>query len=106
MMSNLISREKAIETLKEYEIVESDNFTRMDSLSMMTVATIANCIEAIEELPTAEPERKKGEWIKEDRGHVEYTGVCSECGFSSIWYDTQEYFNFCPNCGCDMRGKK
>ena len=55
-MNDLIDRKKAIETLKEYEVVESDNFTRMDSLSMMTVATIANCIEAIEELPSAEPE--------------------------------------------------
>ena len=55
-MSDLIDRKKAIETLKEYEVVESDNFTKVDFLSMMTVATIASCIEAIEELPTAEPE--------------------------------------------------
>lgn len=55
-MNNLIDREKAIETLKEYEVVESDNFTRTDPVSMMTVATIANCIEAIMELPSAEPE--------------------------------------------------
>ena len=39
-MNNLIDREKAIETLKEYEVVESDNFTRTDPVSMMTVATI------------------------------------------------------------------
>ena len=55
-MSDLISRQKAIEALKEYEVVESDNFTRTDPVSMMTVATIANCIEAIMELPSAEPE--------------------------------------------------
>lgn len=65
------------------------------------------CVEdMIENAPTIEPERKKGKWIKEDRGHVEYTGVCSECGFAWIWYDTREYFKFCPNCGADMRGKE
>ena len=57
------------------------------------------CLEFIDNQPTIEPERKKGKWIKEDRGHVEYTGVCSECGFAWIWYDTREYFKFCPNCG-------
>lgn len=62
-----------------------------------TLLYILNC------MPTIESERKKGKWIKEDRGHVEYTGVCSECGFPWIWYDTREYFNFCPNCGLYMR---
>ena len=59
-MSDLISRQKAIEALRECEVVESDNFTRTDPVSMMAVATIANCIEAIMELPSAESERK---WI-------------------------------------------
>ena len=55
-MSDIISRQDAIKVLKEYEVEESDNFTRADPISMMTVATIANCIEAIVELPPAEPE--------------------------------------------------
>ena len=59
-MSDLIRREDAIEALREYEVVESDNFTRIDPVSMMAIATIANCIEAIVELPSAEPEPK---WI-------------------------------------------
>lgn len=59
-MSDLINRQDAIGALKEYEVEESDNFTRTDPVSMMAVATIANCIEAIVELPSAEPEQK---WI-------------------------------------------
>lgn len=79
-MSNLISRQKAIEALKEYEVVESDNFTRMDSLSMMTVATIANCIEAIEELPSAEPEMLTIEEVANQLG-------CATVQSALYWFD-------------------
>ena len=59
----------------------------------------------IEKLPSTQPERKKGQWMKEDRGHVEYCAVCDQCGFDWIWSD-REYFKFCPNCGADMRGEQ
>ena len=59
-MSDLISRHDAIDALKKYEEIESNNFTDTSPISMMTVGTIANCIEAIVDLPSAEPERK---WI-------------------------------------------
>ena len=75
-MNDLIDRQKAIETLKEYEVVESDNFTRMDSLSMMTVATIANCIEAIEELPSAEPELEEHEWCHDCKEYDQEKHCC------------------------------
>ena len=61
--------------------------------------------ERLEQLPSAQPERKKGQWMKEDRGHVEYCAVCDQCGFDWIWSD-REYFKFCPNCGADMRGEQ
>ena len=61
--------------------------------------------QVIEALPSAEPERKKGEWII-DKYKAELT--CSECkktftnfpviGWKPLW-------NFCPNCGADMRGE-
>ena len=52
----------------------------------------------IDEAPTIEPERKKGRWIDDC--------MCSEChwihendkGFALI-----TNYNFCPNCGADMR---
>ena len=55
--------------------------------------------------PSTQPERKKGKWMKEDRGHVEYCAVCDQCGFDWIWSD-REYFKFCPNCGAYMRGEQ
>ena len=102
-MSDLISRQNALDALKEYEVVESDNFTKTDPISMMTVATIANCIEVIWELPIAEHQQKKGEWTGD---------CCSCCGVSKYNYIKMVddecgpfgTWNFCPNCGADMRG--
>ena len=40
--------------------------------------------------------------------HCEF--LCSECGYNIFEYyegkDMAREFNFCPNCGCDMRGGK
>ena len=88
-----------MDALKEYEVVESDNFTKTDPISKMTVATIANCIEVIWELPSAEPERKKGEL--KTVGFL--TCQCSECGAQ---FHELEYASFCPNCGTRMEIRK
>lgn len=54
-------------------------------------------IGTIDEQPTIEPERKKGEWL--DKG-AEYNirWTCSECGRRDM-----HIYNFCPDCGADMR---
>ena len=63
-------------------------------------------------------ERPHGEWIevekiqtsipisKDDKPSFEYRLRCSECGFTKNFLDghTAQY-NFCPNCGADMRGE-
>ena len=56
-------------------------------------------LEIIDKQPTIEP--PKGKWLKEDRNGVEYTAVCSECGYSTFWSDVEDY-NFCPCCGFPM----
>ena len=64
-------------------------------------------LEAIAELPPAQPERIKGRWIPSDT----MCGIkCSNCGYPvddfchSIDYIDLDYApNFCPNCGSDNR---
>ena len=58
-------------------------------------AAIDALVSIIEELPSAQPERKKGRWIDMD-DHV----MCSCCGAAHYGVDR----NYCPNCGADMRG--
>ena len=60
-----------------------------------------------EQLPSAQPERPKGEWIPQDHNKsngfattlVYYFPKCSECGHSG-----DSAFAFCHWCGADMRG--
>ena len=77
-MSDLIRREDAVKALKRYQDLESNNFTDTDPVIMMTVATIANCIEEIVKIPSAEPERKIircEDCIYFDPAHVEKDGL-------------------------------
>ncbi len=55
---------------------------------------------ALEKLPPAQPERKKGKWIKNDNG----TYSCSLC-HSWIPEEQHYYAQFCLYCGADMRGE-
>ena len=66
---------------------------------------VAMC--AIQDLPSAQPERKRGRWnITDAYPHNVY---CSECytRFAqthwAVWEDGSLPRNFCPNCGADMR---
>ena len=38
------------------------------------------------------------QWQKENRGGVEYTAVCPECGYGTYWSDAG-YYEYCPLCG-------
>ena len=65
----------------------------------------------IEDLPSAQPQRKTGKWITDTKyyedGWQDFYYVetrCSVCGVRKRigWYDA----NYCPSCGADMRGKE
>lgn len=94
-MDDLISRQAAIDLMK---IALEDDWEP-------DYAT-----DRINDLPSAQPERKNGEWIhKPDIYLDEQTWECSECGEPWIFIEgtpSENNANFCPNCGADMRGDK
>lgn len=53
----------------------------------------------IEKMSSVTPQRPKGKWKWKDSGGI-CTCKCSICGFGS-W---EMEFDYCPNCGADMRG--
>ena len=67
-------------------------------------------IDIIEGVPSAQPERNKGEWVGAefdgyaDGNPVYYEWKCSACG--CVVEDEEPAWNYCPNCGTDMRGEQ
>ena len=133
-MSDLISRKAAIEVLKtemehlDYGVQHAIGGTKECDLLVAIKEQIYYNINTLEDLPDAEPERKKGEctkincpiqmdYISNDcdiktcpyrterqigkwKNVALFTRECSECGAQ---FHELEYDNFCPNCGADMR---
>ena len=90
-MSDLISRQAAIDAINSH-------------FGFNTEEEYGSAVqEVINGLPPAQPERKKGKWINRSLNILypewaRYT--CSVCGEHSNRYD------YCPNCGADMRGEQ
>ena len=89
----------------------SDLIDRQDVLDAVNDCGI--CIQRILDIPSAEPERKKGKWLPHPRD--EDFDVCSVCGTGCkrrergisqyIPWVTEYNYQFCPHCGADMRGE-
>lgn len=66
-------------------------------------------LQTLPELPSAQPERKTGQWQEDPNGYG-FWGygfwICSACGFVLKVSGTDLLYNFCPNCGADMRKEK
>ena len=62
----------------------------------------------VEQLPSAQPERKRGKWLRygEDGNPNEVDTVFWQCDQCLERYTgrTTRIPHFCPNCGADMRG--
>lgn len=95
-MSDYISREAAIKLF---------NFAVLDCLGMEPTIRAGDIIKALESIPAADVrEVKRGKWEDamqscHDSPHVK----CSVCG--EYYWRYFNKFNFCPNCGADMRGE-
>ena len=95
LVNDCISRQAAIDAVDRLDIPED-----------MCVFEILSHIELeIGNLPSAQPERKKGEWLPDNRPDGGFW-VCSECKFPSEAFAANVLYKFCPNCGADMRGEK
>ena len=91
---DLISRQAAIDAVAKwfydvFGIKESDG-----------TATI---FKRLRELPSAQPQLKKGKWInhRNDDGHN--IADCDQCGNAIQWFDGDEIPRYCCMCGADMR---
>ena len=97
-MDDLISRQTAIDALMP--IYKSASLRNRNVFS-----TARKCMVTIEELPSAQP-KHKGEWIRNFNGD-EWHWFCSNCKEEwyeeDLWMGGNDFPNFCPNCGRDLR---
>ena len=61
--------------------------------------------------PSTQPEPHKGEWLPDNNNAYEMRFVCSCCKESEVvptigFTKYRPLWDFCPNCGADMRGEK
>jgi hypothetical protein len=98
-MSDLISRQAAIDALHMhlmYRMGTDSNKKRLD--------------EWINNLPPVQPKRMKGRWLPDNNFAYEMRFVCSVCNESEVvptigFTKYKPIWDFCPNCGADMRGE-
>ena len=102
-MSDLIDRQQAIDALRDAENHAFNSYYQ----------GLIKAHKIIADLPSAQPERMNGKWTPHREKSCEYIGAtlvyvtydywfCDTCGYRVE--DGQPLYNFCPNCGADMRG--
>lgn len=94
-MSDLISRQSAIDAITDESIVAN-----MDSVFDTELHKCKRAMQRIlASLPSAQPEREKGKWVY--LGYMKIGFHCSVCG----GYAISGKDNFCSHCGAEMRGE-
>jgi hypothetical protein len=100
-MSDLISRQQAIDAVEKsmYENPHENEIHRgMHDHEHRHFLTI------LMGLPSIQPERKTGRWIQLTCDSAEWW-YCSECN-EKVQMNPWMKYNYCPNCGADMRGEQ
>lgn len=75
-------------------------------LTARVETTLNQFLDWINQAPTIEPERKKGEWIEQDDGWDGVYYECSVCKEAFTLIDgtpSDNLYNYCPNCGAYMK---
>lgn len=91
--NDLISRLAAIDTVKKH-------LKETDALDIYP-GIVGAIREWLNDLPSVEPQRIRGHWIKVDDDLI--SGKCSVCGWEAHLYEDDVVgMNYCPNCGARL----
>jgi rubrerythrin len=104
MSKDIIYREDAIKTMEQRYKDILRTFKR--KVKVGEKAIVLDMIGCVKNLPSAD--RPQGEWIQTSNDWIDgtcgaryYPIHCSICNYST--YD-DDATNYCPNCGCRMKG--
>ena len=98
-----------IKRLNDEDNTVGDTIYRQDAIDAVDVKCLHRGIVKgiqgiIEDLPSAQPERKKGRWLPDNNCYYETRYMCSECKLP-FHVDTimmKPSWRFCPHCGARM----
>lgn len=107
---------QAVAVLKDLQSAEPERIIKIGQRSGKTLESAIDYLHSVGWLQehdrilteSAESERKKGKWIEQDDGWDGIYYECSECREAFTLMDgtpKDNLYNFCPNCGADMRAK-
>lgn len=100
MVDDLISRQAAIDALGEKPLAWTEGEYELGLQNQWQ-----SDVDALNGLPSAQPERKTGRWIDEAYDPFIISGRCSVCGWEAHLYEDDVVgMNYCPNCGAKMDG--
>ena len=98
-MNDLISRQDAIDSLAKFV-----PHAICDESTESYTNGLTDAYYLILQLPSVQPERKKGKWIRHDEIKNVYGGICIECSECGEKYVVQHILDekYCRNCGAKM----
>ena len=97
-MRDLIDRAAAITAIQN---AYCDTEGGEDKCAVWKNVGLTNALHIMQDLSSAQPERKKGKWIY----NSPVTMKCNQCGLVIKDCDWHR-FKYCPNCIADMRGEQ
>ena len=102
-MSDYINKQDVLDAFRKELCSE---YNGREYAIIITALSFSGIENILNEIKTADVvERKRGEWNFEESPDGYYHSECSECGH---WFYEDAFlkpYNYCPNCGADMRGK-
>ena len=102
-MSDLIERQEAIDYCYQLINVEHQQGSDEMNYGYERVNQTETILHHLENMPPAQPERKRGKWIDyTDEGYVE----CPFCHSATNCDGNKDELHFCFSCGADMRGEQ
>ena len=101
-MGRLLDEDTVIKVLERWQKAfrENSHYVSASDLSLV--------VKDVRELPPAQPERQRGEWI--EISSINHTYKCSECGRLLVNVvdgrnNVSKHYPYC-HCGADMRGEQ